>query len=333
MRRWELVEGTASKFWETGAVGVAVTVRYGRCGSEGRTRTQEYASEEAARAKVRRTIAEKVRKGYEEVAASASAPAAPLSTATAHPRTAPVADVRSGVRGEPALPDEDTFELPLSWRRVLYPRRGGCVRALSRPGEETLAQVGERIAGEAAWIELILTEPGSDPDLVEAARAHLAGSPSPAGAAALAAVVSLGETAPSSWVDTWVAECGLPFAARAAQELQTIKAHSYHALGRRVKGALKRVSLSSSLHWHHGSLNVAARARAHIAAADEPTYRATVAALEAARGDCHQRITAAFLAPSETQWVDALLSEPAVLARWRPGPSGGHAGCAPAPPP
>lgn len=77
MRRWELVEGTASKFWETGAVGVAVTVRYGRCGSEGRTRTQEYASEEAAHAKVRRTIAEKVRKGYEEVAASASAPTAP----------------------------------------------------------------------------------------------------------------------------------------------------------------------------------------------------------------------------------------------------------------
>ncbi|MFD6425769.1 DUF4132 domain-containing protein [Streptomyces sp. NPDC060198] len=314
MRRWELVEGTAPKFWETGAVGVAVTVRYGRCGSEGRTRTQEYASEEAAHAKVRRTIAEKVRKGYEEVAASASAPTAPLSTATAHPHAVPVAAVRSAVRGAPALPDEDTFELPLSWRRVLYPRRGGCARPLSRPTEETLAQVGERIAGEAAWIELILTEPGSDPDLVEATRAHLAGSPSPAGAAALAAVVSLGETAPSSWVDTWVAECGLPFAARAAQELQTIKAHSYHALGRRVKGALKRVSLSSSLHWHHGSLNVAARARAHIAAADEPTYRATVAALEAARGDCHHRITAAFLAPSETEWVDALLSEPAVLA-------------------
>lgn len=313
MRRWELVEGTASKFWETGAVGVAVTVRYGRCGSEGRTRTQEYASEEAAHAKVRRTIAEKERKGYEEVAASASAPTAPLSTA-AHPRAVPVTAVPSGARGAPVLPDEDTFELPLSWRRVLYPRRGGCVRALSRPGEETLAQVGERIAAEAAWIELILTEPGSDPVLVEATRAHLAGSPSPVGAAALAAVVSLGEAAPSSWVDTWVAEHGLPFAARAAQELQTIKAHSYHALGRRVKGALKRVSLSSSMHWHHGSLNVAARARAHIAAADESTYRATVVALNAARGDSHQRITAAFLAPSEKEWVDALLSEPAVLA-------------------
>ncbi|MEU1090295.1 DUF4132 domain-containing protein [Streptomyces sp. NPDC005892] len=313
MRRWELVEGTASKFWETGAVGVAVTVRYGRCGSEGRTRTQEYASEEAAHAKVRRTIAEKERKGYEEVAASASAPTAPLSTA-AHPRAVPVTAVPSGAPGAPALPDEDTFELPLSWRRVLYPRRGGCVRALNRPGEETLAQVGERIAAEAAWIELILTEPGSDPVLVDATRAYLAGSPSPVGAAALAAIVSLGEAAPSSWVDTWVAEHGLPFAARAAQELQTIKAHSYHALGRRVKGALKRVSLSSSMHWHHGSLNVAARARAHIAAADEPTYRATVEALKTARGDSHQRITAAFLAPSEKEWVDALLSEPAVLA-------------------
>ncbi|MFD6531493.1 DUF4132 domain-containing protein [Streptomyces sp. NPDC060184] len=313
MRRWELVEGTASKFWETGAVGVAVTVRYGRCGSEGRTRTKEYASEEAAHAHVRRTIAEKERKGYEEVAASASAPTAPgyaesCETAGARKTAAAGADAAA------TLPDEDTFELPLSWRRVLHTRRGGCVRPLNRPGEEALAQVGERIAGEAAWIELILTEPGSDPDLVDATRAHLAGSPSPVGAAALAAVVSLGETAPSCWVDTWVDDHGLPFAARAAQELQTIKAHSYHALGRRVKGALKRVSLSSSLHWHHGSLNVAARARAHIAAADEETYRAVVAALGAARRDSHQRIAAAFLAPSEREWVDALLSEPAVLA-------------------
>lgn len=298
MRRWELVEGTASKFWETGAVGTAVTVRYGRCGSEGRTRTKEYVSEEAAHAQVRRAIAEKERKGYEEVAASASASAS-ASAAAAGAAVAP--------------PDEETFELPLNWRRVLHPRRGGTPRTLSTAGEDSLAQVRERVAGETAWIELILTEPGSDPDLVEATRAHLAGSPSPAGAAALAAIVSL-NAAPAGWVDSWVADHGLPFAARAAQELQTIKAHSYHALGRRVKGALKRVSLSSSMHWHQGSLNVAARARAHIAAADEDTYRATVRALGAARRDSHQRITAAFLAPSETEWVDELLSDPAVLA-------------------
>lgn len=28
MRRWEYVEGSASKFWETGADGALVTVRY-----------------------------------------------------------------------------------------------------------------------------------------------------------------------------------------------------------------------------------------------------------------------------------------------------------------
>ncbi|WEH43557.1 DUF4132 domain-containing protein [Streptomyces sp. AM 2-1-1] len=310
MRRWELVEGTASKFWETGAVGATVTVRYGRCGSEGRTRTKEYASEEAAHAQVRRTVAEKERRGYEQVVASASG--ADGATDTDGATRADGATGTGGAVGA-ALPDETTFRLPLSWRRVLHPRRGGCARPLSTADEEASARVGERIAGEAAWIELILAEPGSDPELVEATRAHLAGSPSPAGAAALAAVVSV-EGAPACWVDTWVAEHGLPFAARAAQELQTIKAHSYHALGRRVKGALKRVSLSSPLHWHHGSLNVAARARAHIAAADEETYLATVAALARARRDSHQRITAAFLAPSETEWVEALLSEPAVLA-------------------
>ncbi|MGW5275651.1 WGR domain-containing protein [Streptomyces sp. NPDC004044] len=56
MRRWEYVEGSASKFWETGADGAVVTVRYGRCGSDGRTQRKEYASADAAREQVRRTI-------------------------------------------------------------------------------------------------------------------------------------------------------------------------------------------------------------------------------------------------------------------------------------
>ncbi|MGW1550318.1 WGR domain-containing protein, partial [Streptomyces sp. NPDC002346] len=73
VRRWEYVEGTASKFWETGADGGVVTVRYGRVGSDGRTQSKEFASADAAQEQLRRTIAEKERKGYREVGGAASA--------------------------------------------------------------------------------------------------------------------------------------------------------------------------------------------------------------------------------------------------------------------
>ena len=65
-RRFELVEGSSSKFWEVARDGSAVTVRYGRIGSDGQARTKELASEELARDHVEGLIAEKVAKGYRE---------------------------------------------------------------------------------------------------------------------------------------------------------------------------------------------------------------------------------------------------------------------------
>lgn len=65
-RRFELVEGTSRKFWEIARHGCAVTVRYGRIGSDGQTRTKELASEQVALDHVEGLIAEKVGKGYRE---------------------------------------------------------------------------------------------------------------------------------------------------------------------------------------------------------------------------------------------------------------------------
>ena len=42
MRRFELVEGTASKFWEIAVEGVSTTVRYGRIGTTGQTQTKSF---------------------------------------------------------------------------------------------------------------------------------------------------------------------------------------------------------------------------------------------------------------------------------------------------
>jgi DNA ligase 1 len=65
-RRFELVEGSSSKFWEIALDGASFTTRYGRIGSKGAVTLKEYTSPEKARAEGEKLIAEKLRKGYVE---------------------------------------------------------------------------------------------------------------------------------------------------------------------------------------------------------------------------------------------------------------------------
>src|SRR5262249_56906863 len=48
-RYFELVEGNSSKFWEISLDGTDVTVRFGRIGSDGQTKTKSFSDEAAAR--------------------------------------------------------------------------------------------------------------------------------------------------------------------------------------------------------------------------------------------------------------------------------------------
>jgi DNA ligase 1 len=65
-RRFELIEGLSSKFWVVARDGRAVTVRYGRIGSDGQAKTKEFPSDEQARRHADGLIEEKVAKGYRE---------------------------------------------------------------------------------------------------------------------------------------------------------------------------------------------------------------------------------------------------------------------------
>jgi DNA ligase-1 len=67
-RRFELIEEGSRKFWEVTLDGSAVTVRYGRIGTQGQAKTKQLAAEEAARVHLADLIEEKVGKGYREVA-------------------------------------------------------------------------------------------------------------------------------------------------------------------------------------------------------------------------------------------------------------------------
>ncbi len=69
MRRFEFVGGTSAKFWEIRLAGTAVTVRFGRLGTEGQMQAKTFPSPEAAYRHAEKVIAEKNRKGYVECAA------------------------------------------------------------------------------------------------------------------------------------------------------------------------------------------------------------------------------------------------------------------------
>ena len=69
-RRFEFVGGTSAKFWEVSVSGATVTVRYGRLGTQGQSKTKTLTDAASGReARPKALIAEKIGKGYQETAA------------------------------------------------------------------------------------------------------------------------------------------------------------------------------------------------------------------------------------------------------------------------
>lgn len=68
MRRFEFSMGGSDKFWEVEVNGADLTVRFGRLGTNGQTQNKTFPSEAAAQKEYDKLIAEKLKKGYVEVA-------------------------------------------------------------------------------------------------------------------------------------------------------------------------------------------------------------------------------------------------------------------------
>jgi predicted DNA-binding WGR domain protein len=71
MRRFELIEGTSSKFWEVDLEGSSVTVRFGRIGTQGQTQTKTFSDAPAAKKEHDKLVKDKTGKGYGEVGVAA----------------------------------------------------------------------------------------------------------------------------------------------------------------------------------------------------------------------------------------------------------------------
>ncbi|MGW4806763.1 DUF4132 domain-containing protein [Kitasatospora sp. NPDC004272] len=327
MRRWELVGGGSAKFWEAGAEGASVRVRYGRIGSEGRLQVKELADAAAAGAHLAKLVAEKERKGYLAVGGGAAVdggaagPGVPVAAAGAAVPTGPTASAATA-----ALPDEDAFTLPEKWRGWVVPRRRDGVPVPLPEGWPVVeaAEVAElevrRVAEQGEAIERVLTAPESEPGPVAAVRAYLGGAPDAAGLATVTAMVR--RPGPRDWLERefegWRARFGLGTAVRTA--LASLEVDTARALPDQWRARVSALDLEApgyhSMAHHFRLLAVARRA---LAAADGPEYASVVAELAQLRTTTPlRRAVTAYLVPERADWVDECLAEAPAY-----GPRGG----------
>jgi len=121
MRRFELVEGTSSKFWEVAVAGNDVTVRFGRIGTNGQTKTKSFASAAAAQTEHDALVKEKTGKGYREIGVAAGATLAAVAVPVAAPAAAKAVAAATPSAASPppatpkAPPPPDADAAPIEW--------------------------------------------------------------------------------------------------------------------------------------------------------------------------------------------------------------------------
>ncbi len=103
MDRYELIEGSSSKFWEVEVSGADLTVRFGRIGTAGQSKTKDLGSAAAAEKERDKLVKEKTGKGYRHIGTVTGPVAAPAVAASPAP-TAPPASTAPPTQAAVALP-------------------------------------------------------------------------------------------------------------------------------------------------------------------------------------------------------------------------------------
>ncbi|MEV4006882.1 DUF4132 domain-containing protein [Actinomadura sp. NPDC049753] len=221
----------------------------------------------------------------------------------------------------------ETVDIPDEWREHIHPRRGGVPGPPVVPDEDAARRARERLRKARPIAAEMLEHERTDPELGRAARAWLDGQADPAGAAAVAAVAVryLEGTGGAAFLDAWVLDHGLAFAACAVTELYSVElgpvpvsatpgpdgvvrlvAYSYVDPPRGWRGEIRRVTSEDHFPANRwiAEEGVLKRLRALLAAAPEDEYRDAITRLSRHRGDAWRRRVAAYLLPSETAWLD-----------------------------
>jgi predicted DNA-binding WGR domain protein len=320
MPRYELVEGTSSKFWEieiagTGA-GTRMTTRWGRIGTAGQEKTKDFASPEKAQAEHDALVREKTGKGYRETgAASAPAVPRPAPAAVIPPPPPPVAAAPEP-EPEPVAPaavaggEEPAIAWTPDLRSLVLPRRGGEVLPVRSDPAAAWMHMRERFAANAqGWKASRSMSDDLGPVLRGVVRkleydgAGLPPTADPEIEGALLAVLSVGDfwqkpPLDDEIVTLWTATGGLAFAVEALQASLGFQAVTQH--GATVLWLVRKSTgggLGEGRHWWH--------LRCRLAAADAAEYSG---ALDTARrlragAPLEQGVLLAYLFP-ETGWAE-----------------------------
>ncbi|MDL4821157.1 DUF4132 domain-containing protein [Actinomadura opuntiae] len=214
-----------------------------------------------------------------------------------------------------ARPDENALVMPDAWLRRLHPRRDR-PRAWPevRADRKAAARARELMDGVRSGVEEVLALPGTPPEVAGAARAYLGGEAEPVGAAAVALVTAPlhgqhGYGQPNSYVDAWIQEHGLPFAACAYVALAGLWA-DFAVAGSAMKwSGVRRRKPDENFCWW-ASEDSARRLRALLAAADDDVHLAAVQGLARHRETTLQKIVATYLAPDQGAWLADLCADP-----------------------
>ncbi|MFI7677255.1 DUF4132 domain-containing protein [Actinophytocola sp. NPDC049390] len=304
MRRLEYIGGGSAKFWEGVVQGSDVVVSWGRIGTDGQTKRKEFGSATAAEAFLAKQVADKIKKGY-----------ADAGTATA-PVTAPPPEPAEGEPARPAAPaatepDEDTFAPPPGLVRMAYARRDQG-KPRYQPAADAHQAATKLLEKYRHMVDGVLDAADTEQRIATAARGHLGGTPDPLGAAAVLFVLGLhasyyDQDQLSRFGHHWLAEHGLVFSVEASMRLATL------AVGTRNTGVggargndLRYAAAGERLTWRWPGAHVLGDVRTALAAAGDDEYARAVATIGELRTDAHTRLVAAFLAPTETAWVDAM---------------------------
>ena len=73
MRRFELIEGNSSKFWEIEQADSELNIRWGRIGTAGQSQTKSFDDAAKATTALNKLVSEKTGKGYKEAGVAAEA--------------------------------------------------------------------------------------------------------------------------------------------------------------------------------------------------------------------------------------------------------------------
>lgn len=293
MRRFELIEGKSSKFWEVEQAGASVTVRFGRMGTQGQVQTKTLADAAAAKKEHDRLVKEKTGRGYAEVVETAGA--VPLSPVPAAP--SPIDWPQGGFQWTDARREQ----LPVV-RGICVPppvERADLLRKLlvlsdqsQQSADVELGLLGQALGrswtawGVAASREHITRERLEQPD-GEYWLELLAQSACGVGAP-LEQSGFLGYSDGVGWATrVGIALHGLPFMLEVALPLLRVR----HATSRAL--------------WYRPLLSpMAAELRGAIATAPDAEHEAALAALDALAGSTPQdRLSRAYLCPHREEWA------------------------------